>query len=64
MSVADDLRAAFLTSSLTDEQLAELIAVGEERTFAPGDEIFHEGRPGVDPVDPARRQDRAEPPDR
>ena len=45
MSVADDLRAAFLTSSLTDEQLAELIAAGEERTFAAGDEIFHEGRP-------------------
>ncbi len=45
MSVADDLRAAFLTSSLTDDQLAELIAAGEERTFAPGEEIFHEGRP-------------------
>ncbi len=45
MTVADDLRGAFLTSSLTDEQLAELIEVGEERTFAPGDEIFHEGRP-------------------
>ncbi|TFH15950.1 MAG: cyclic nucleotide-binding domain-containing protein, partial [Acidimicrobiales bacterium] len=45
MSVADDLRAAFLTSSLTDDQLAELVAAGEERTFAPGEEIFHEGRP-------------------
>ena len=45
MTVADDLRGAFLTSSLTDEQLAELIAVGEERTFAPGEMLFHEGRP-------------------
>ena len=47
MSVADDLRAAFLTSSLTDEQLAELIAAGEEQAFAPGDVIFQEGRPAV-----------------
>jgi signal transduction histidine kinase len=47
VSVADDLRAAFLTSSLTDEQLAELIAAGEEQPFAPGDQIFHEGRPAV-----------------
>ena len=45
MSVADDLRAVFLTSSLTDEQLAELVAAGEERIFASGDEIFHEGQP-------------------
>ncbi len=47
MSTADDLRGAFLTSSLSDEQLAELIAAGEEQTFAPGDVIFHEGRPAV-----------------
>jgi signal transduction histidine kinase len=47
MSVADDLRGAFLTRSLTDEQLAELIAAGEEQTFTPGDVIFHEGRPAV-----------------
>ena len=45
MSVADDLRAAFLTSSLSDDQLAELIAVGEERVFAAGDQIFREGEP-------------------
>ena len=32
MTVADDLRRAFLTSSLTEEQLAELIAAGEEQT--------------------------------
>ncbi|TFH20823.1 MAG: cyclic nucleotide-binding domain-containing protein [Acidimicrobiales bacterium] len=45
MSVTDDLRGAFLTSSLTDEQLAELTAAGEERNFEPGDEIFREGQP-------------------
>ena len=43
--LADDLRGAFLTSELTDEQLAELIAAGEERRFAPGDELFREGEP-------------------
>jgi signal transduction histidine kinase len=45
VSVADDLRAAFLTSSLTDAQLAELMAAGQERVFAAGDEIFREGEP-------------------
>ena len=55
MTVADDLRGAFLTSSLTDEQRAELIAVGEELTFDPGEVLFEEGRPADDPVDPPRR---------
>jgi signal transduction histidine kinase len=45
VTVADDLRGAFLTSSLTDEQRAELIAVSQERTFAPGQVLFEEGRP-------------------
>jgi len=45
VSVADDLRAAFLTRSLTEEQRAELIAVGEERAFSPDDELFEEGKP-------------------
>ncbi len=45
MSVADDLRGAFLTSSLTDEQRAELVAVSQERTFEPGEVLFEEGRP-------------------
>jgi signal transduction histidine kinase len=45
MSVTEDLRGAFLTSSLTDEQLAELVAAGAERPFVPGDELFREGTP-------------------
>jgi signal transduction histidine kinase len=45
VTVADDLRAAFLTSSLTDEQRAELVAVSQERTFEPGEVLFEEGRP-------------------
>lgn len=44
MSLADELRSAFLTSGLTDEQRAELIEASEERVFAPGDELFREGR--------------------
>lgn len=43
--LADDLRAAFLTSSLTEDQRAALIAVSEERTFQPGEVLFEEGRP-------------------
>jgi signal transduction histidine kinase len=45
VSIADELGAAFLTSSLTDEQIAELIAVGDEQRFAPGEVLFEEGRP-------------------
>jgi signal transduction histidine kinase len=45
VSVADDLRAAFLTSSLTDEQLGELLEAGEERLFDAGAAVFVEGRP-------------------
>jgi signal transduction histidine kinase len=45
VTVADDLRGAFLTSSLTDDQLGELIAAGEERHFRAGDVIFSEGQP-------------------
>ena len=43
--VGDDLRAAFLTSGLTDQQLSELMAAGTEKPFASGDELFHEGEP-------------------
>ena len=43
MSVADDLHGAFLTSSLTDQQLDELVAVGHEHEFAAGDDLFREG---------------------
>ncbi len=45
MTLADDLRGAFLTSALTDDQLADLMAVGREMPFSPGDELFHEGLP-------------------
>jgi signal transduction histidine kinase len=43
--IVDDLRAAFLTSGLTDQQLSELIAAGTETPFTRGDELFHEGEP-------------------
>jgi signal transduction histidine kinase len=45
MSLADELRAAFLTSGLSDTQRDELIAASEQVAFAAGDELFHEGRP-------------------
>lgn len=44
MNAAEVLRDAFLTSELTDEQRAELIAAGEQRAFDVDDELFHEGR--------------------
>lgn len=44
MTIADDLREAFLTSALSEEQRAELIAASEELVFSPNDELFHEGR--------------------
>lgn len=43
--VVDDLRAAFLTRGLSDQQLGELIAAGKEAPFNRGDELFHEGEP-------------------
>ena len=39
----DDLRAIFLFDGLSDEQLLELIAVGDEVHFADGDVLFREG---------------------
>ena len=39
----DDLRAIFLFDGLSDEQLLELIAVGDEVHFDKGDELFREG---------------------
>jgi CRP-like cAMP-binding protein len=41
----DDLRATFLTSGLTEDQLAELVASGEEIEFDVDTELFHEGAP-------------------
>jgi signal transduction histidine kinase len=45
MSLTDELRQAFLTRDLSDEQRAELATAGEEVTFRPGDELFREGQP-------------------
>ena len=39
----DDLRAIFLFDGLSDEQLLELIAAGDEVPFGDGDVLFREG---------------------
>ena len=41
----DDLRPLGLFDGLGDEQLLELIALGSEVRFVPGDELFREGEP-------------------
>lgn len=41
----EDLRAIALFDGLTDEQVRELHAAGEERRYAAGDELFREARP-------------------
>ena len=41
----DDLRGVFVFKGLTDEQLRELIAAGEQVRFETGDVLFHEGEP-------------------
>jgi signal transduction histidine kinase len=41
----DDLRDVFLFHGLSDEQLGELIAVGDEVRFETGDVLFREGEP-------------------
>jgi signal transduction histidine kinase len=45
VTLADDLRGAFLTSDLSDDQLGALMAAGREVSFRSGDELFHEGLP-------------------
>jgi signal transduction histidine kinase len=45
MTLIDDLRRASLTNELNDEQLDEFASLGEVVQFAPGDELFREGRP-------------------
>ena len=45
MTAAEILRDAFLTSGLTHDQRAELLAAGDERSFDVDDEVFHEGHP-------------------
>ena len=39
----DDLRGVFLFEGLGDEQLRDLIAVGDEVRFESGDVLFREG---------------------
>lgn len=41
----EDLRAIALFDGLGDDQLLELMTVGEELRFGPGEELFHEARP-------------------
>ena len=41
--VIDDLRDLFLFHGLSDEQLGELIEVGDEVRFETGDVLFREG---------------------
>jgi len=43
-----DLRGIALFDDLSDDQLRELLAVGEVRGFAAGEELFHEARPAED----------------
>ena len=43
--LADDLRALFLFEALTDAQLDELMAAGEEIRFEAGQELFQEAAP-------------------
>jgi len=41
----DELRKLFLFEALPDERVVSLLEVGEEITFADGEELFHEGQP-------------------
>jgi signal transduction histidine kinase len=41
--LVDDLRGVFLFEGLSDKQLLELIAAGDEVQFESGDVLFHEG---------------------
>jgi len=43
MITVEELRGIALFEKLSDQQLAELLEVGEEIIFAPGMELFHEG---------------------
>ena len=43
--LADELRGLFLFESLTEEQIAQLVAIGEEVAFEAGTVLFQEGEP-------------------
>jgi signal transduction histidine kinase len=42
---SEELRRIALFDGLDDDQLTELVRVGDERRFTVGQELFHEGRP-------------------
>jgi signal transduction histidine kinase len=42
---AEDLRPLAIFEGVSDDRLAQLVAVGDEVSVAPGDEVFHEGAP-------------------
>ena len=46
-ATAAELRALPVFESLDDQQLAELLAAGEERVFVEGEDLFQEGQPAV-----------------
>ena len=41
----EDLRPLAIFEGVSDDRLAQLVAVGDEVSVAPGDEVFHEGAP-------------------
>src|SRR5689334_5048161 len=45
LMLIDDLRGVFLFEGLSEEQLRDLIAAGDEVPFDSGDVLFHEGEP-------------------
>src|SRR5262249_30371259 len=45
LMLVDDLRALFLFDSLTDAQIDDLVAAGEEIHFVAGQELFQESAP-------------------
>jgi len=66
--LVDDLRSLFLFESLSDAQVAEVAAIGEEVHFEPGAILFREGEPAEHwwvliegRVDLLRRSGREEP---
>lgn len=48
MSLVDELRSVSILDGVTDAQVAELAAAGEELAYEPGDHLFDEGRPADD----------------
>ena len=64
MTLFDELRPISILDGFTDSQVADMAASGTEETYAAGDRLFDEGRPGRGLVGPAVRSDRPGPADR